>query len=234
MRRPARGITCAASIRGTTKCRGSPWLRHRDLPGAMAGHRKLALGRRARFHPGRQGALRSCHGGAAAAAPRSPGCRSCPSWRGRTSTGSCCASTRTRACGCNCLRWPVSRRAWCTWTPRSPAGSASHPSRTSGCCTPHLSGDRKLFAGSDSVEETWRVVSRPAAAGRRFSRPPVPARIVGAGRGGRTGPRLSALAAAVAGRGSLTPGTKPPERCLSRHQAALRPAAAAVLRRCGG
>ena len=63
-----------------------------------------------------------------------------------------------RACGCNCLRWPVSRRAWCTWTPHSPASSASRPSRTSGCCSPHLSGDRQLFAGSDSVEETWRVV----------------------------------------------------------------------------
>ena len=78
------------------------------------------------------------------------------------------------------------------------------------------------------------LARRPAAAGRPFSRPPVLARIVGAGRGGRTGPRLSALAAAVAGRGSLTPGTKPPEGCLSRHRAALGPAAPAVLRRCGG
>jgi hypothetical protein len=66
----------------------------------------------------------------------------------------------------------------------------------------------------------------------------LPSARTSADRGGR--PRWTdwsaafALAAAVAGRGSLTPGTKPPERCLSRHQAARGPAAAAILRRCGG
>ena len=86
-----------------------------------------------------------------------PGWPSCPSRPGRNPTRSCCGSTRTRACGCNCPRCR-------TVLARGPPGHVLRPraGRTAGALRALLhaaiAGDHQLFARQDGVEETWRIV----------------------------------------------------------------------------
>ena len=133
---------------------------------------------------------------------REPGWPSFPCRPGPTPTRSCCGSTRIRACGCNCLRWPNNPGARSTWTPRSPASWANRRSRTSACCTP-----RSPATISSSPERT--ASRRPGALCSRCSttRPTsaLSVRILGARGGGSPGPRPPALAAAVAAHGELSP-----------------------------
>ena len=99
-----------------------------------------------------------------------PGWPSFPCRPGPSPTRSCCGSTRIRACGCNCPRWPNSPGARSTWTRRSPASWANRRSRTSGCCTPRSPATISSSPGRTASRRPGALCSRCSTT-RRTSAP---------------------------------------------------------------